>query len=222
MGVLGGSGGTGHMGIQLAKAMGAKEVITTCSSSDIDFVKGLGADSVIDYHKQNYWEALPQKSVDVVYDCVGLSGTGDHAFPLLKDHGSFVSLLPTSMPSISTKLKRGDVHVNFPTCVGSCSKYDRIDKISALVGLGKLKVHIDPTYGLQDIAKAYNVSLGGPRQVRWHCRSRMAKPPRLCKECLWFDLTHLLHSLQRSSSDEPRSLTPRNFLTEATTCTNVC
>merc|ERR1711879_539895 len=38
--VLGGSGGTGHLGIQLAKAMGASEVITTCSSSHIDFVKG--------------------------------------------------------------------------------------------------------------------------------------------------------------------------------------
>lgn len=159
--VLGGSGGTGHLGIQLAKAMGASEVITTCSSSHIDFVKGLGADRVIDYHEQNYWEVLPQKSVDVVYDCVGLSGTGDHAFPVLKEHGSFVSLLPTAMPSISTKLKRADVHLNFPTCVGPCSRYDRIDKISAMVASGKLKVHIDKTFDLQDIAKAYNVSLAG-------------------------------------------------------------
>jgi len=63
--VLGGSGGTGHLGIQLAKAMGATEVITTCSSSHADFVKSLGADRVIDYHTQNYWEVLSPKSVDV-------------------------------------------------------------------------------------------------------------------------------------------------------------
>jgi len=159
--VLGGSGGTGHLGIQLAKAMGASEVITTCSSSHTDFVKSLGADRVIDYHKQNYWEVLPPKSVDVVYDCVGQSGTGDHAFPILKEHGSFVSLLHDAAPSISTRIKRPDVHTNFPTCVGACSQYDRIDKVSALVGLGKLKVHIDTTYLLKDIVKAYNESLGG-------------------------------------------------------------
>lgn len=159
--VLGGSGGTGHLGIQLAKAMGASKVITTCSGSHADFVKSLGADSVIDYHTQSYWEVLPPKSVDVVYDCVGLSGTGDQAFPILKEHGSFVSLLPTAMPSISTKFKRPDVHMNFPTCVGACSNYDRINSISALVGLGKLKVHIDKTFQLNDIVKAYNESLGG-------------------------------------------------------------
>mmetsp|Transcript_73354 Transcript_73354/g.196918 ORF Transcript_73354/g.196918 Transcript_73354/m.196918 type:complete len:367 (-) Transcript_73354:91-1191(-) len=159
--ILGGSGGTGHVGIQLAKAMGASDVITTCSGAHADFVKSLGADRVIDYHKQNYWEVLPPKSVDVVYDCVGLSGTGDQAFPILKDHGSFVSLLPTAMPSISTKFKRPDVYMNFPTCVGACSNYDRIDKISALVGLGKLKVHLDNVFQLSDIVKAYNESLGG-------------------------------------------------------------
>merc|ERR1719199_2284867 len=87
--VLGGSGGTGHMGIQLAKAMGAKKVITTCSGSHSDFVQSRGADQVIDYHKEKYYEVLAPKSIDVVYDCVGLSGTGDHAFGILKDHGHF-------------------------------------------------------------------------------------------------------------------------------------
>merc|ERR1712176_1295561 len=71
--VLGGSGGTGHIGIQLAKAMGASKVITTCSSSHTAFAKSLGADQVIDYHKENYFDVLPAKSVDVVYDCVGQS-----------------------------------------------------------------------------------------------------------------------------------------------------
>lgn len=159
--ILGGSGGTGSLGIQLAKAMGAGQVITTCSSSHTDYVKSLGADRVIDYHTQNYWEVLAAKSVDVVYDCVGLSGTGDHAYVILKEGGHFVSLLPTSMPSASARFKRWDIHTNFPTCVGACSHYDRIDKISKLVEDGKLAVHIDKTYSLSDIRSAYNASISG-------------------------------------------------------------
>merc|ERR1711988_1720869 len=82
--VLGGSGGTGHVGIQIAKAMGAARVITTCSEKNADFVRSMGADEVIDYHKDDYSEVLPPKSVDMVYDCVVLTATGDKAYPLLK------------------------------------------------------------------------------------------------------------------------------------------
>lgn len=159
--VLGGSGGTGHLGIQLAKAMGASQVITTCSGSHADFVRGLGADRVIDYHKDNYYEVLPPKSVDVVYDCVGQTGTADQAFGIIKEHGSFITLLRPGLSSWSTRLHRPDVHEYAPTCVGACSQHDRIDRIKALVELGKLRVHIDETYGLEEIAVAYNHSLAG-------------------------------------------------------------
>merc|ERR1711904_640148 len=119
--VLGGSGGTGHMGIQIAKAMGAAKVITTCSSSHTAFVKSVGADQVVDYHTANYWEVLAAQSVDVVYDCVGLSGTGDKAAGIIKKNGHFATLLPTGMPSIGTKFHRPDIHTSAPTCIGSCS-----------------------------------------------------------------------------------------------------
>ena len=54
--VLGGSGGTGTTGIQLAKALGAGMVITTTSSDNFEYCKGLGADKLIDYRTQNWWE----------------------------------------------------------------------------------------------------------------------------------------------------------------------
>jgi len=159
--VLGGSGGTGHMGIQLAKAMGASRVITTCSGAHADFVRGLGADQVIDYHKANYYDVLPKMSIDVVYDCVGQAGTGDRAFGLLKEKGRFITLLRPGLSSWSTRLKRPDVHEYAPVCIGKCSQYDRTDKIAALVELGKLRVHIDTTYSLEDVEKAYNHSIAG-------------------------------------------------------------
>jgi len=159
--VLGGSGGTGHVGIQLAKAMGAKKVITTCSSSHTKFVESLGADQVIDYHKQNYYDVLAAKSVDVVYDCVGQSGTGDHAAGILKKGGHFVTLLPTGLPGLSTMFHRPDIHVNAPTCVGGCSRYDRIDAVAGFVDQGKLRVQIDTTYALENIKQAFNHSIAG-------------------------------------------------------------
>merc|ERR1712113_1291526 len=144
-----------------AKAMGAAEVITTCSGGHTDFVKSLGADRVIDYHKESYYEVLAAKSVDVVYDCVGQSGTGDLAYPIIKEHGHFVTLLPTGEPSIAARLRRWDISTYAPMCVGGCSHYDRIDAISALAEAFKLKVHIDVTFGLNDIVKAYNHSITG-------------------------------------------------------------
>jgi NADPH:quinone reductase-like Zn-dependent oxidoreductase len=49
--VLGGSGGTGSLAIQLAKQLGC-DVVTTCSKSNVDFVKKMGADEV-GWHGKN-------------------------------------------------------------------------------------------------------------------------------------------------------------------------
>ena len=86
-----GSGGIGTFAIQLAKHLGAK-VTTTTSAKNVSFVKGLGADKVIDYTSQNY---LDEGAVfDVVYDTIG----GDHtlnSFKVLKERGRVVSIAGT-------------------------------------------------------------------------------------------------------------------------------
>ena len=50
--ITSGSGGTGFVGIQLAKAYGAGKIITACSAANIPFVKSLGADVAVDYHQR--------------------------------------------------------------------------------------------------------------------------------------------------------------------------
>jgi NADPH:quinone reductase-like Zn-dependent oxidoreductase len=62
--ITSGQGGTGFMGIQLAKALGAKHVVTAASGSGIAMVKALGADQVFDYTKVELFDALPDNSVD--------------------------------------------------------------------------------------------------------------------------------------------------------------
>merc|ERR1719510_1895373 len=107
--------------------MGAKEVITTCGTSHIDFVKSLGADRVIDYHKQNWTDVLSDQSVDVVYDCVGIAKTGDQAFPKLRKAGKYVTLQPRALASVASKLKRFDAKQYSFMCVNNCEHHDKLE-----------------------------------------------------------------------------------------------
>ncbi|EER02420.1 alcohol dehydrogenase, putative [Perkinsus marinus ATCC 50983] len=70
--VIGASGGTGSSGVQIAKALGAK-VYAVCSGKNVDFVKSLGADVVMDYTKEGFElpnDDCPAGTIDVVYDTV--------------------------------------------------------------------------------------------------------------------------------------------------------
>jgi len=83
-----GSGGVGTFAIQYAKTQGAY-VHTTTSTKNVEWVKDLGADRVIDYKQEDYLEIA--KEVDIVYDTLGGNYTKD-AFKILKDGGSVVSI----------------------------------------------------------------------------------------------------------------------------------
>ncbi|WP_018923941.1 NADP-dependent oxidoreductase [Salsuginibacillus kocurii] len=84
-----GSGGVGHLGIQLAKSYGAY-VSTTASSKNVDFLKELGADHVINYENEDFSEVL--SDVDFVLDGVG----GDvlvKSYEVLKPGGKLASIV---------------------------------------------------------------------------------------------------------------------------------
>ncbi|WP_375577579.1 NADP-dependent oxidoreductase [Marivirga tractuosa] len=83
-----GSGGVGSFAIQYAKAKGAY-VFTTTSTKNVDWVKDLGADRVIDYKKEDYLKIIEE--VDIVYDTLGGDYTKD-AFKVLKEGGSVISI----------------------------------------------------------------------------------------------------------------------------------
>ena len=83
-----GSGGVGSLAIQYAKAKGAY-VYTTTSTSNVQWVKELGADIVIDYKKEDYKTIA--KDLDIVFDTLGDNYTVE-AFELLKQGGKVVSV----------------------------------------------------------------------------------------------------------------------------------
>ena len=82
--VLGASGGTGHFAVQVAKAKGAR-VTAVCGSSNMEFVKGLGADVVIDYTQGDVLDALRAEvshhgPFDLVFDSVSSHDPRDSKF----------------------------------------------------------------------------------------------------------------------------------------------
>jgi len=90
--LLGGSGGTGSAGLQMASAFGATSLITTTSKKNFEYCQELGATRVIDYKSDNWWEVLEDESLDVIYDTVGQHGTADRAMKKLRSGGHFVTI----------------------------------------------------------------------------------------------------------------------------------
>jgi NADPH:quinone reductase-like Zn-dependent oxidoreductase len=84
-----GSGGVGSLAIQYAKAKGAY-VYTTTSTGNVEWVKELGADRVIDYKKEDYKTIV--KDVDIVYDTLGQEYTSE-AFQVVKQGGQVISVV---------------------------------------------------------------------------------------------------------------------------------
>lgn len=83
-----GSGGIGTVAIQIAKSFGAF-VATTTSEKNIEMVRKLGADQVIDYHRENFEDVL--FNYDFVFDTLGGKAL-QNAFKIIKPGGKIVTL----------------------------------------------------------------------------------------------------------------------------------
>lgn len=86
------AGGVGHFAVQLAKWKGA-HVIGTASSRNVEFLRGLGADEVVDYTVTPFEEAV--RDVDVVLDCVG-GETLERSWQVLRPGGVLVTIVGRS------------------------------------------------------------------------------------------------------------------------------
>jgi NADPH:quinone reductase-like Zn-dependent oxidoreductase len=89
--IHGGAGGVGHFAVQIAKALGA-ETTATCGPTNIDFVRSLGADTVIDRSRQDFTAA--RDSYDVIFDAVGKSSFSA-CRNALAPGGTYVTTLPS-------------------------------------------------------------------------------------------------------------------------------
>ena len=100
-----GSGGIGTFAIQYAKSKGAY-VYTTTSTKNVEWVKELGADKVIDYKTENYLNIV--NNIDIVYETLGGNYTID-AFKVIKNGGKVVSLVGDVDKETARELKLNGV-----------------------------------------------------------------------------------------------------------------
>lgn len=98
-----GSGGVGTLAIQLAKHLGAT-VATTTSSANVELVKNLGANVVIDYRKQDFEELL--RDYDVVLNSLG-KDTLEKSVNVLKPGGKLISISGPPDPAFARETGAG-------------------------------------------------------------------------------------------------------------------
>jgi len=151
--ITSGQGGTGYIGIQLAKALGASRVVTAATGPGIDFVKSLGADVVVDYKKQELSDVLPDDSVDIVFDNFGAKGTADKIMHAIRSGGTFLVLMGGNGGAISKKPKEGVHQVSFGLATAAKKE---MDDLKALFEADKIKPKVmQPVFGLSEVAKAF-------------------------------------------------------------------
>lgn len=151
-----GSGGVGSFAIQLAKYAGAK-VITTCSEANHAYVKQLGADCCIDYHKENInamAEAFAKGKLDVVFDTVGGKTLRD-SVSLLKPQGFLVSIVDPQVVALTEKTNIQGSYV-FVRPDGN-----ELSQIAHLIEDGKLLCPETQEMDLKEAAKALEKSKQG-------------------------------------------------------------
>ena len=144
--IQGGAGGVAGFAVQLAKHLGCT-VISTASAGNLAYVRGLGADQVIDYNAEDFSAIGP--ICDVVFDTVGGDAVRAGCYKVLKPCGRLVWIAPAEGPV------RADVETLRPDV-----KRDRahLDRMLALLAAGAVKPPAITRYKLADAGEAHRVS----------------------------------------------------------------
>jgi NADPH:quinone reductase-like Zn-dependent oxidoreductase len=139
--IYGASGSVGTYAVQLAKSLEA-EVAGVCSTTNLEMVKSIGADRVIDYTKEDF--TLSGETYDVIFDAV--------------------DKLPA--PQAKTSLEETRVYLNVDKDSGSGGdiKAEDVDFLKVLCEAGKLKTVIDRRYPIEDIVEAHRYVEGGHKR----------------------------------------------------------
>jgi NADPH:quinone reductase-like Zn-dependent oxidoreductase len=158
-----GSGGVGSFAIQFAKAKGAI-VYTTTSTKNIDWVKALGADRVIDYKTEDYKEVAVD--LDIVFDTLGGDYTFD-AFRIIKEGGKVTTIV--GPPDEKTAAQMGMMDYKLPEKLSklieeksAVYKYTwmqpnakQLNDIKRMVEEGTIKPIVDLIYSFEDGINAF-------------------------------------------------------------------
>ena len=136
--VYGASGSVGTFAVQLARNHFGAEVTGVCSTANIELVKSLGADQVIDYTKEDITQN--GQIYNVIFDAVGKISPSQRQ-NTLKENGAFLTVQSTTSEEI-----------------------DNLMTLKELVEAGKIKAVIDKRYPLEQVAEAHRYVESGRKK----------------------------------------------------------
>jgi len=147
--IQGGAGGVAGFAIQLAKHLGAR-VITTTSAANRDYVRGLGADEIIDYNATDFTEVVT--GCDAVFDTVG-GDVAARSFAVLRPGGRAAFIASGAQ---APKADRDDVTSLRPP-VGRARR--PLERIAQLYQSGAVRPPAVKLYRLSEAADAHRLSV---------------------------------------------------------------
>jgi NADPH:quinone reductase-like Zn-dependent oxidoreductase len=153
--INGASGTVGTSAVQFAKYYGA-EVSGVCSTTNLELVKSLGADHVIDYTEQDFTQS--GQTYDIIFDAVGKSSFS-RCKSSLKRSGCYLTTVPSLaiLPQmLRTSMVGGKKAKIAFTALRSANKRAKdLAFIRELVEAGKIRAVIDRRYPLEQMAEAH-------------------------------------------------------------------
>lgn len=155
--IIGASGGVGTYAVQIARAWGA-EVTAVCSYRNVDLVRSLGADYVIDYTKVDFTNN--EDTFDVIFDATSYESAKTCA-SLMKESGIFVTTFGQSRGLSSAIISRILPVKHKTRSVTVESHTDDLNELRALFEKGALETILDSEFSFDDIDQAYQRSMGG-------------------------------------------------------------
>ncbi len=148
--IYGASGSVGTFAVQLAKYFGA-EVTGVCSTTNLESVKSLGADMVIDYTKEDFTKN--GEAYDVIFDAVGKSSFSG-CMRSLKKEGIYLHAVVA--PALSIRMRWTSMISGKKLIGGTATpKTENLLFLKELVEAGKIKPVIDRRYPLEQIVEAH-------------------------------------------------------------------
>jgi NADPH:quinone reductase-like Zn-dependent oxidoreductase len=148
--INGASGSIGTFAVQLAKYFGA-EVTGVCGTKNMELVKSLGADKVVDYTKEDF--ASTGDTYDIIFDTVGKSSFG-HCKKALNINGKYITTVMTFKLILQSFLTKSGNQKKVIFAM-SLKKTEALNFIRPLIEEGKLRTIIDKKYQLEELGEAH-------------------------------------------------------------------
>jgi NADPH:quinone reductase-like Zn-dependent oxidoreductase len=163
--IYGASGSVGIFAVQLAKRFGA-HVTAVCSTANLEMVKSLGADEVVDYTREDFSKA--GRVYDIVFDTVGKSGYS-RSLRSLRRGGFYVRVGGSGRMTSILGGKLVEMWASIAGAakvVGGMARGTAADAstLKELIEAGKLRTVIDRRYSLEQIAEAHRYVEAGHKK----------------------------------------------------------